>query len=205
VEVAVVEVAVKYAQQESLEFMVEDYVFGEDYRVLVVDYKVVAVTKRIPANVVGDGEHMIQELVDKKNENRSEGYQTHLSKIKMDEETEQTLSEQGFTLNSVPEEGKMVFLRKNANLSSGGESINLDSELHPENVVACEGVARKLGLKVAGIDILTGDLQRPFGENGGIILEVNARPRIRMHQFPVQGKPVMVADKIIDMLFPDAK
>jgi cyanophycin synthetase len=126
-----------------------------------------------------------------------------LTLIPADEATVDFLAQCGRTLDSIPEAGKRVFLRSTANLSTGGTSIDRTDEIHPDNVTACEMAAGVIGLDIAGLDVLTPDISRPFHENGAVIIEINAGPGIRMHTHPAEGKSRNVGGAILDMLYPN--
>jgi cyanophycin synthetase len=188
----------------GLPVVVERWVAGSDHRVLVVDGRVAAVAERIPARVTGDGHSTIRELIERENRDgrRGKGHCRVLSHLPADRETECFLATSGRTLETVPAAGEQVRLRSAANLSSGGTAIDRTDEIHPDNATACEMAAGVVGLNIAGIDVITPDITVPFRENGGVILEVNAGPGIRMHLAPTEGRPRNVAAPIVDMLFP---
>jgi cyanophycin synthetase len=188
------------------ELLIERYVEGRDFRVLVVDGKVVAVAERVAAHVTGDGEHTVRELIEQANADprRGDGHYKSLTRIPVDDVTVEFLSRSGRTLDTIPNRGERIFLRPTANLSTGGTSIDRTDEIHPDNVTACEMAANVIGLDIAGLDVLTPDITVPFQKNGAVIIEVNAAPGIRMHTHPVEGKPRNVAGAILDMLFPSS-
>jgi cyanophycin synthetase len=184
--------------------VVERFVEGKDYRVLVVDGCVVAVAERIPAHVVGDGTRSIQELIDETNRDprRGAGHAKMLTRLPADGRTIDFLAMRGLTLDSVPAEGEVVFLRATANLSTGGTSIDRTDDIHPDNITACEIAAGIVGLDIAGIDVLSADISVPFRENGAVIIEVNAAPGLRMHTNPSEGSSRNVGAPVIEMLYP---
>jgi cyanophycin synthetase len=190
--------------QTYRELLVERFVGGRDFRVLVVNGKVVAVAERVPAHVRGDGRHSVGELIAVANRDprRGAGHYNVLTEIPVDDTTLEFLSRTGASLETVPPEGELVPLRPTANLSTGGTSIDRTDEIHPDNVTACEMAANIIGLDIAGLDVLTPDIAVPFQENGAVIIEVNAAPGIRMHTHPVEGKPRNVGGAILDMLYP---
>jgi cyanophycin synthetase len=190
--------------QTYRELLVERFVAGRDFRVLVVNGKVVAVAERVPAHVRGDGRHSVGELIAIANRDprRGAGHYNVLTEIPVDDTTIEFLSRTGASLETVPPEGELVVLRPTANLSTGGTSIDRTDEIHPDNVTACEMAANIIGLDIAGLDVLTPDIAVPFQENGAVIIEVNAAPGIRMHTHPVEGKPRNVGGAILDMLYP---
>lgn len=181
----------------------EEMLQGKEFRILCIDFKFVAAAYRIPANVVGDGQHPIQELIDQKNQHpwRAEGHQSPLTKIEVDEVVKQNLAEQNLNLASVLEKNQQVFLRKTANLSTGGEAVNVTDQVSQANQKLFERIAKICDLNIIGIDVMCQSLQKPIVQqkNAGII-EVNASPGLRMHHFPMKGNAVNVASLILDMI-----
>lgn len=184
--------------------IVEQFVQGSDYRILVVGGKVSAVAKRLPAMVTGDGAHTVRELVDLVNqeEQRGESHEKPLTKIKLDGISAAILKNEGLTADSVPEKDRVVRLRANGNLSTGGTAIDCTDEIHPENARLAVLAAKVVGIDIAGIDVVTSDISKPISETGGVFVEVNTAPGIRMHLYPSEGKPRSVAKDIVDYLFP---
>jgi cyanophycin synthetase len=191
-------------QTRSGSVVVESFIRGNDYRVLVIDGHMVAVAQRVPAHVIGDGEHTVRELVDMTNHDarRGIGHEKVLTRIKIDEAAEQLVQRQGFQLNQVPAKGAFIKLAATGNMSTGGISIDRTAEADHDNIEIAEEAARVVGLDVAGIDFLTPDICQPVRETGGAIVEVNAAPGFRMHTHPTEGEPQYVAKAVIDMLFP---
>ncbi|MFL5565342.1 MAG: cyanophycin synthetase [Gemmatimonadaceae bacterium] len=200
--------ALHEAWNEAREFgdriVIEQYAEGRDHRVLVINGKVVACAERIPARVTGDGSSTIAQLIERENRDprRGVGHTKTLTKLPADERTTCFLRKHGLTLESVPQNGQVVYLRGTANLSTGGTAVDRTDEMHPDNITACEMAAGIIGLDIAGIDLLTPDISVPFRENGAVIIEVNAGPGIRMHTHPTEGTPRNVGAPIIDMLYP---
>lgn len=192
------------AEARRPQVVVESYVTGQDYRVLVVGGHMVAVAQRVPAHVIGDGHHTVRELVEATNQDprRGIGHEKVLTKIKIDETATELVKKQGFELDDVPAKDEMVKLASTGNMSTGGISIDRTWEAHEENVEVAEEAARVVGLDVAGIDFLTPDISHPVRETGGAIVEVNAAPGFRMHTNPTEGDPQYVAKPVVDMLFP---
>lgn len=192
------------ASKYSNGVIVENFVAGDDYRILVVGDRVSAVSKRLPAMVVGDGRHTVKELVDIVNldENRGEQHEKPLTKIKLDAVSISVLECDHLTVDSVPEEGQVVKLRANGNLSTGGTAIDCTDQIHPENAELAVLAAKVIGIDIAGIDIVTENISKSILETGGAIVEVNTAPGIRMHIYPSEGTPRNVAKDIIDHLFP---
>ncbi|REJ80065.1 MAG: cyanophycin synthetase [Bacteroidetes bacterium] len=196
--------ALANAKRISRGVIVEKFITGFDHRLLVIDYKFVAAAVRTPAMVTGDGKHSIRELVDIVNSDTRRGYghEKVLTAIKIDEMTLNILEEKGMTEESVPPKGEIVYLKRTANLSTGGTSTDVTDIVHPYNVFMAERIARIIGLDICGIDIMTPDIRLPMHENGGAVLEVNAGPGFRMHIAPAEGLPRNVAEPVIDMLYP---
>jgi cyanophycin synthetase len=193
------------ARQEEPTVVVERFAPGDDYRVLVVGERVVAASRREPAQVFGDGVHSIARLVEEVNRDprRSDGHATALSRIRLDNPIAQAvLAEQGYTVDSVPPVGTRVLIRRNANLSTGGTATDVTDAVHPEVAARCVEAAQVVGLDVAGIDVVALDISRPLEEQRGVIVEVNAGPGLRMHLEPSAGTPRPVGEAIIDMMFP---
>ena len=184
--------------------VVESFIQGNDYRVLVIDGHMVAVAQRVPAHVTGDGEHTVRQLVEIQNRDprRGIGHEKVLTRIKIDEAAQELVLKQGFSLDQTPPKDAVVKLAATGNMSTGGISIDRTWEADHDNVEIAEEAARVVGLDVAGIDFLTPDISQPVRETGGAIVEVNAAPGFRMHTHPTEGEPQYVAKAVIDMLFP---
>lgn len=184
--------------------LVETFVSGNDYRVLVVGGHMVAVAERVPAHVVGDGEHTVAELVAETNADprRGLGHEKVLTRIRVNQAAVDLVGSQGFGMGDVPPEGTMVKLTLTGNMSTGGISIDRTDEAHPDNVEIAEEAARVVGLDVAGIDFIAPDIAEAVRERGGAIVEVNAAPGFRMHTHPTVGEPQYVAKPVLDLLFP---
>ena len=190
---------------KSHSIIVERYYQGNDHRVLVIDYKVVAVAERVPAHVIGDGKSTITELIERTNKDpkRGDGHDNVLTKIIIDKTSQAVLEKQEYNLYSVLPPGKIAYLRATANLSTGGVAIDRTDEIHPENLWLAQRVAKIIGLDIAGIDIVTSDISKPIRETGGVIVEVNAAPGFRMHAAPSEGLPRNVGASVLEMLFPN--
>jgi len=196
-----------YAKKYSHRVIVERFITGYDFRVLVIDNKLVAAAKREPAHVKGDGKQTIQQLIEETNRDprRGYGHENVLTEIDVDRDTTDLLEKLNYTLETVPKKDEIVYLKSTANLSTGGTSIDVTDMMHPENIFLCERISRVIGLDVCGIDIMAENLTQPLKENGGCILEVNAAPGFRMHLAPSEGLPRNVAAPVIDMLYPPGK
>ncbi|MEO5591775.1 MAG: cyanophycin synthetase [Chitinophagaceae bacterium] len=196
--------ALEAAKQYGRSVIVEKFITGFDFRILVINYKFICAALRTPASVIGDGEHTIQWLIDEINKDARRGYghEKVLTQITIDQFTQKMLDEKHYTLETVPTKGELVLLKPTANLSTGGTSTDVTDEIHPANIFMCERIAKIIGLDICGIDIMAADLKTPVTENGGAILEVNAAPGFRMHIEPSEGLARNVAEPVVDMLFP---
>jgi len=197
-------VAFEAARKISSSVIVEKYVVGDDYRLLVIDYKLVAGARRTPARVTGDGKRNIQTLVDEVNSDprRGYGHENVLTQIDFNEMTMTILESKGYTVNTILPEGEILNLKDTANLSTGGTASDITDSIHPYNVFMAERIARLVGLDICGIDVMTTDITQPLYDTGGAVLEVNAAPGFRMHLAPTDGLARNVASHVIDMLFP---
>ena len=197
----------EYAKKYSHRIIVEKFITGFDFRVLIIDNKLVAAAKRVPANVVGNGHDSIAKLIEVTNQDprRGYGHENVLTEIEIDRDTLDLLEKLNYTVDTVPRKGEVVYLKSTANLSTGGTSIDVTDMMHPENIFLCERISRVIGLDICGVDIMAENLTQPLKENGGCILEVNAAPGFRMHLAPSEGLPRNVAAPVIDMLYPPGK
>ena len=184
--------------------LVEKFLPGQDFRLLVVGDKLVAAARREPPLVVGDGVHTVRQLVEQVNADprRGEGHATSLTKIRFDDIAVARLKVQGLEPESVPEKGQRVILRNNANLSTGGTATDVTDEVHPEVAARAVAAARMVGLDICGVDVVCESMQRPLEEQSGGIVEVNAAPGLRMHLTPSYGKGRDVGQAVIDHMFP---
>jgi len=191
-------------QGTSRAVLVESYVEGYDHRMLVVDNELVAVAKRVPGHVVGDGKSTIAQLIDVVNEDprRGIGHEKVLTRLELDRQAFELLGKAGFDENTILPDGEAFDLRKTANLSTGGTAIDLTDVVHPDNREMAVRAIQAVGLDVGGVDFLTADITESYKEVGGAIVEVNAAPGFRMHVAPSEGEPRDVAGKVMNMLFP---
>lgn len=197
----------RYAQDESRsgQVMVESYITGRDFRILVVDGTMIACAERVPAHVIGDGVHTIAELIEITNSDprRGIGHEKVLTRISVNQSLMNLLEKNGQTLETVPASGEFVQLQLTGNMSTGGISRDRTNDIHPDNIEIAEQAARIIGLDVAGIDIIADDISRPLKDQRGAICEVNAGPGFRMHTHPTEGEPQDVARPVVDTLFPE--
>jgi len=200
-------VAFNHAKESSRSgaIIVEKFIKGEDYRLLVINNKLVAGAIRTPAHVVGDGKSTVQGLIDKVNSDprRGYGHENVLTQITVNELTQTIIKAAGYTLESVIALGERLILKDTANLSTGGTAEDITDIIHPANVSMAERISKIIDLDICGIDIMTTDISQPLSETGGAVLEVNAGPGFRMHLAPTKGLPRNVAAPVIDKLFPN--
>jgi len=192
------------AKEISRSVIVERFVIGDDYRLLVINYKLVAAAKRTPAHVVGNGKDSIQTLIDQVNDDprRGYGHEKVLTAIKVNAMTEDILKSNGYTLETILAADEILHLKDTANLSTGGTATDVTDIVHPENIFMAERIAKVVGLDICGIDLMTTDISKPLHATGGAVLEVNAGPGFRMHLAPTDGMPRNVASPVLDMMYP---
>jgi cyanophycin synthetase len=199
--------AFHHAKKYSRKIIVEKFISGHDFRVLVINHKFIAAALREPAHVTGDGQSTIEALIQKENKDprRGYGHENVLTEISIDKETNDQLAKHNYTLATVLPKGKKCYLKGTANLSTGGTSTDVTDVMHPHNIFICERISRVIGLDICGIDIMAENLSEPLESSGGVVLEVNAAPGFRMHLAPANGLPRNVAAPVIDMLYPPGK
>ena len=198
--------AFHFAREEgrSRFVLAESFVTGFDHRMLVINYELVAVAKRVPGHVIGDGKSSIAELIDIVNSDprRGIGHEKVLTRIEIDKQATDLMKEAGYNEKTVLKKGQQFFLRSTANLSTGGTSIDLTDVVHPDNREMAIRAVRAVGLDIGGVDFLTDDITHSYKDVGGAIVEVNAGPGFRMHVAPSEGESRDVAGKVLDMLYP---
>ncbi|HPW55289.1 MAG: hypothetical protein KA072_01615 [Thermoanaerobaculaceae bacterium] len=184
--------------------VVEKHISGTDHRLLAVNGRFAAALQRLPAFVDGNGRDAIEKLIETENatEARADTARSPLGKIKVDEDLQDFLKQQGRTLATIPAAGERVYLRRVANLSAGGVSINVSDRVHPANVKLVEDIAGFFKLTCLGIDVLARDISRPWTEGDFGIIEINAGPGVFMHLCPAIGGSVDVPGKIMEAHFP---
>ena len=193
------------ANKVSDAVIVEEFIEGFDYRFLIINYKMEAAAKRLPAMITGNGDSTIEQLIESVNKNpeRGDGHEKTLTKIKIDDNTLNILAKKRFELTSVLPAGEQLFLKDTANISTGGTAIDVTDKVHPYNKFMLERAARLLNLNICGIDVMTKNIEIPITSEIGRILEINASPGLRMHLNPSNGKAHNVGEPIIKMLFPE--
>jgi cyanophycin synthetase len=198
------ESAYRLALKYDKHVLVEKHVEGRHYRLLVIDGKVVAAAERFPAVVIGDGIHTIRELIEIANQDsrRGQGHDAPLTKMGIDQTVLLELKRQGCHPKTCPQEGAKIYLRRNANLSTGGSAADVTAQVCPENKYMAEQAADIIGLDVAGVDLVAPAIDRPLAEGEGAIIEVNAAPGFRMHLYPDKGVLRDVGNDLVNYLFP---
>lgn len=184
--------------------LVERYLEGFDYRVLVIDGKFVAAALREPAYVIGNGKDNIEKLIEEINKDpeRGVGHENNLTQITIDYMTERFLAVQELTLKSILADGRKIYIKPTANISTGGIAQDVTENVHPLNQLMAERVAKIIGLNVIGIDIIAASLESPLESGLSGVVEVNAAPGFRMHLNPTKGTPRNVSAQVVDMLYP---
>jgi cyanophycin synthetase len=192
------------AKEFSDYVLVEELFEGRNYRVLVVDGRVVAASERMAAHVVGDGSHTISELIEITNldPSRGEGHEKPLTQIAVDEIVQAYLVKSGLTLEHIPHAGEVIYLRDGINLSTGGTAKDVTDIVHKSMTEMCVRAARVIGMDVCGVDLVLRDISEPMTKGCGGVIELNASPGLRMHLYPSEGQPRDVGGAIIDMMYP---
>lgn len=193
-------VALERAFKYSDKAIIEEFFPGKEFRFLVVEGVVRAITYREPANIVGDGISTVEQLIDKKNVGRGDDYKFPLLKIRIDDEVTRHLNAQSLTIYSVVPNGEKVYLRKNSNLSTGGDSIDVTDTMpsfYKEVAVKAAGAA---GLRIAGVDIIISDLNEAPSQTSYIVVELNAPPMLSMHNYPYIGVNRHVEKFVLDCI-----
>ncbi|GBF48935.1 ATP-grasp enzyme [Leptospira ryugenii] len=201
-DMSVYEKQIENAFLHSTSILIEEFIEGPEYRFLVLGEEVVAVCNRVPANVLGDGEKSIADLVLEKNKDprRGEGHTTPLEKIQMSEWERGILQEQGLDFHSIPKKGQRIYLRKNSNISTGGDSLDVTDVVHPGYVAIAKAAAKAAEAVVCGIDIISSAIEEAPDPKRYAILEINFNPVLYIHEFPYEGKQRRVGRKILDLL-----
>jgi cyanophycin synthetase len=196
--------AFQFVKEFDEQVVVQEYIPGNAYRVLVIDNKAVAAVQLLPAIIVGDGKLSVNQLIEILNSDpeREIGDKGKLSRYSIDEDTLKILELIGHNLESVPEKGEKIYLRNSGNIRLGGKSIDVTDKMDPYNAFICERISKLLNLDVAGIDIISEDISIPVIKNNGKVIEVNAAPDFKMHIKPYEGDGIPVQNHFLDMLFP---
>jgi len=192
------------AQRHCTSVIVEKHLSGFDFRVLVIDGKLVAAALREPAYVIGNGTSSIRQLIDEINRDprRGVGHEKVLTAITTDDMTERLISFRGYQVDDVLPAEEKLYLKSTANLSTGGTACDVTDDVHLDVWLMCERIARLVGMDCIGIDIVAPRLDQPLPPDSAGIVEVNAAPGFRMHLDPFEGKSRNVAKPFVEMLFP---
>lgn len=194
--------ATEGAFKEDDRILIESYIPGKEFRFFLVDYQVVAILHRVPANVVGDGRHSIRELVAIKNRSplRGTGYVTPLEKIGLNEPELLHLRAQGKDFDTVPDADVTVYLRENSNISTGGDSIDYTDRAHPSYNEIASAAANALNVKITGLDLIASDIGQPAAPGNHAIIEMNFNPAIHIHCHPYHGVNRQLDERILSAL-----
>ena len=197
-----VKTALELAFQYDSSVLLEEYITGKEYRILVIGDEVTAVLHRAPANVQGDGIHTIRELVEEKNKNplRGKGYVTPLEKLFLGQTENEFLSMQEKNPEYIPDLNEVVYLRENSNISTGGDSIDFTDDLHEGYKELAVRAAKATGARICGVDMMIQDINKTPEENSYGVIEINFNPALHIHDFPYQGENRKVEKKVLDLL-----
>lgn len=190
------EIAFKYDNT----VLVEEFISGKEYRFLVIGDKVVGILHRVPANVVGDGEKSIRQLVEIKNQSplRGKGYKTPLEKINLDENAALFLKHRGLDFDYIPKKYETVYLRENSNISTGGDSVDYTDDIHEKFKDIAVKSSKAIGANICGVDMMIDDYTNENSQYA--IIELNFNPAIHIHSYPYIGKEREIAKEILEIL-----
>ena len=180
--------------------LIEEFIKGKEYRFLVIGDKVVGILHRVPANVIGDGESNIRDLVKTKNKDSLRGYhyRTPLEKINLDENCLLFLKQQGIDFDYIPSKDETVYLRENSNISTGGDSIDFTDDIPQKFKDIAVEATKAIGAKICGVDMMLEDYS---DENSNYsIIELNFNPAIHIHSFPYKGTERKIAVEVLRLL-----
>lgn len=181
--------------------MVEQFVKGEDFRIYVIEDRVMGAVTRIPANVIGDGKSTIKELVEAKNIKRDENPYMFNRPIRLNNEAKKLLTALNLNVNSVLEEGRRIFLAEKSNISAGGDPVDITDTLTPKiKEMAIRALNAIPGLVQGAVDMVVNK-----EANNGVVLEINSKAEVSLHTFPAEGEPRDLPSDIIDYYFPETK
>ena len=199
--------AVLLALKEDKDILIEEFIEGTEYRFFVIEGETKAVLLRVPANVVGDGKHTIAELVELKNENplRGDAKKTPLKKIELGEIESLQLKEEGFSFDTILEDGQIAYLRENSNISTGGDSVDMTDEVDESYKKLAVDISDAMMAKVCGVDLIIKDIKQPATNQNYGVIEANFNPMMMMHIYPHTGKSRRLSLDVLRMLFPDKK
>lgn len=187
--------------------LLEEFMTGKEYRFLVMGDEVVGILHRVPANVVGDGIHTIEQLVHEKNKNplRGKGYKTPLEKIQLGEAEAMFLNNHSRDWTDIPQQGEVIFLRENSNISTGGDSIDFTDDIPQSYKDLAIQSAKAAGATICGVDMMIDDIEQEATDSNYSIIEINFNPAIHIHAYPYIGTNRKPEEKILDLLFGSLK
>ncbi|WP_430616671.1 glutamate-cysteine ligase/gamma-glutamylcysteine synthetase [Enterococcus sp. DIV0176] len=195
------------AFREDTSVLVEEFLPGTEYRFFVIDGQVQAILLRIPANVIGNGEQTVTELVAKKNQDplRGTNHRAPLELIQLGDLEQLMLKEQGLTIDSIPAKDQIVYLRENSNISTGGDSIDVTAEFSDAYKEIAVAAVTALGAKVSGIDLIIPDkeIDPSTDEKAYGIIEANFNPAMHMHVYPFSGTGRRLTLAVLKLLYPE--
>lgn len=194
----------KKIKQKYTKVIFEEQIKGNDFRILIIGGKLVAAMQRIPPFIIGNGKSTILQLINKENKNPLRKAKK-IYPIKIDEEVKRHLKQKRLSLKSILKKGEKLFLRRNANISTGGVGTDVTEIIHPKNVELAIKATKVIGLDICGVDLIIPNIKKPYYQVGGKIIEVNGGPDAAIHHFPISGKPRKAGEAIIKMLFPNLK
>ena len=198
---------ISMSEENDVQFegaLVQQQIYGTDHRLLSVGGKFAAALERVPAYIDGNGKDTIEELIRVENDKlvRLDNARSPLCKINIDDDLTDYLDLQKLSLSSVPNDDERIVLRRVANISQGGASINVTDKIHPQNIKLVEDIAKYFTVTCLGIDVLAKDISKPWDEGDFGIIEVNAGPGVFMHLAPAIGGSIDVPGQIIRTYFP---
>lgn len=191
--------AFEVAKEEGSGVIVEQFIHGNEHRLLVVGDALVAAARGEPASVIGDGRHTVRELIDiqlNSDPRRGTTEDCPLNLVRLDTAARLELTAQGLEPDSIPAAGKAVLIQRNGNVA-----FDVTDHVHPSVAADAVLAARMVGLDIAGIDLVADDVSRPLAQQRGAIVEINAGPGLLMHLKPASGTPRPVGRAIVDHLF----
>ncbi|WP_281615295.1 bifunctional glutamate--cysteine ligase GshA/glutathione synthetase GshB [Flammeovirga sp. SubArs3] len=194
--------AIQMAFEHDNSILIEEFVTGKEYRIFIIKDEVVGILHRVPANVKGDGENTIRELVIEKNKDplRGKGYKTPLEKIALGEAEEMFLETQGYSFSTVPDKDQIIYLRENSNISTGGDSLDFTDDIPDSYKKIAVDAAKALNVEITGLDMMIDDIKEEANVNNYAIIEMNFNPAIHIHCHPYKGKNRKLNAKVMDAL-----
>ena len=199
--------ALEIAFAEDTAVLVEEFIPGTEYRFFILDGRCEAVLLRVAANVVGDGKHTIRELVAQKNANplRGRDHRSPLEIIELGDIEQLMLTQQGYAPDDILPEGKRVNLRRNSNISTGGDSIDVTETMDSSYQELAAAMATSMGAWACGVDLIIPDKTQPASKEKPhfTCIELNFNPAMYIHTYCAEGPGQAITPKILDKLFPE--